>query len=104
MKAMYLIPKNVNTRFEFKDGFGWKELRIMLAGGAIGACFFFLLYWLDLHVLIRVIFLALPIVGAFMLIQPHPATRISVLDTIILQIRFTRSKKRYLYVYGGDRS
>lgn len=101
---MYLIPKNVNTRFEFKDGLGWKEVRILLSGVAVGGSLFFLLYWLELHMLICVTFLALPIVGAFMLIQPHPATRISVLDTIILQIRFTRSKKRYLYVYGGDRS
>ncbi|MDA5110973.1 hypothetical protein O3V59_21805 [Brevibacillus thermoruber] len=101
---MYLIPKNVNTRFEFRDGFGWKELGIMLIGGGTGTLLFYLLGLLSVEFVGRLILLALPIYGAFYLIQPHPLTKISVLDTLRLQIRFTRSKKRYLYVYGGDRS
>jgi|UPI0005D12B82 hypothetical protein len=101
---MYLIPKNVNTRFEFRDGFGWKELGIMLIGGGIGALLFYLLGLLSVGLVGRLILLALPIGVAFFLIQPHPMTRVSVLETVRLQVRFTRSKKRYLYVYGGDRS
>lgn len=101
---MYLIPKNVNSRFEFKDGFGWRELRIMLLGAAIGAALFFLLHWLNVYRLVILIVAALPLVGAFMLIQPHPLTRMLVLDTIILEWKFKRSKKIYLYIYGGDRN
>lgn len=99
---MYLIPKNVNTRFEFKDGFGWRELGIMLIGGAVAATLFFILTLFDPHPILRVFISALPIAVAFLLIQPHPATKVSNLETIRFQIHFRRSKKRYLYVYGSD--
>lgn len=100
---MYLIPKNVNTRFEFKDGLGWKELGILLMGAGLGALLFYFLGLLEVGIVGQLLLSAIPILVAFFFIQVHPATRISVLDTIILQIRFTQSKKRYLYVYGGDR-
>lgn len=98
---MYLIPKNVNTRFEFRDGFGFKELGIMLAGAAVGGCLFFLFGFFDIHLLIRVIVLSLPVLFAFFLIQPHPLTKISVLETFKLAIRYKRSQKRHFYKYGS---
>ncbi|UFJ41350.1 PrgI family protein [Brevibacillus humidisoli] len=100
---MYLIPKNVNTRFEFRDGVGWKEIVVMLAGVGVGLILFFLLGLFSTGLFIRLILLAAPIIGAFFLIQPHPMTKQSVLDTLWMAHRFRRSKKRYLYKFGGDR-
>lgn len=37
----YLIPANVSARFEFFDGFGWYEFKIVLIACLIGASFFF---------------------------------------------------------------
>ncbi|MCT4584053.1 MAG: hypothetical protein N4A54_03925 [Peptostreptococcaceae bacterium] len=37
----YLIPANVTTKFEFFDGFGWHELKIVAIALLIGTIFFF---------------------------------------------------------------
>ncbi|MBO8164206.1 MAG: PrgI family protein [Brevibacillus sp.] len=100
---MYLIPKKINTRFEFRDGFGWKELGILLIGAGVGLLLFFLLDLMSAGLFIRVILLAAPVVGAFFLIQPHPMTKVSVWDTFRMAYRFRQSQKLYLYKFGGDR-
>lgn len=41
--TQYLIPSNVATRFEFFDGFGWYELKIVSMALLIGAIIFFIL-------------------------------------------------------------
>lgn len=38
----YLVPANVSARFEFFEGFGWKELKIVTIALIIGVIFFFL--------------------------------------------------------------
>ncbi|HRC81205.1 MAG TPA: hypothetical protein PLF27_07450 [Sedimentibacter sp.] len=40
--AYYLVPANVSTRFEFFEGFGWPELKVVTIALAIGALIFFL--------------------------------------------------------------
>lgn len=39
--TQYLIPANVSTRFEFFEGFGWYELKIVAIACLIGAVIFF---------------------------------------------------------------
>jgi hypothetical protein len=41
--TQYLIPANVTTKFEFFEGFGWRELRIVAMAAAVGVFLFFLL-------------------------------------------------------------
>jgi len=40
---LYIIPKNVKTKFEFFSGFGWKELFISVLFLLLGAVAFFLM-------------------------------------------------------------
>lgn len=40
--AYYLVPANVSTRFEFFEGFGWHELKVVAIALAIGALLFYL--------------------------------------------------------------
>ncbi|WP_019123864.1 PrgI family protein [Brevibacillus massiliensis] len=101
---MYLIPKNVKARFEFRDGFGWKELGMMLVGAVVGVVLFLLSGLLIDSLVSRVLILLVPIAGAFLLIQPHPATKLSVLITLRMIYRFRQSKKLYLYRFGGSRN
>ncbi len=39
--TQYLIPANVSTRFEFFEGFGWEELKLVVIALIVGAFFFF---------------------------------------------------------------
>jgi len=41
--TQYPIPANVTTKFEFIEGFGWRELFIVLTAIACGVCIFYLL-------------------------------------------------------------
>lgn len=41
--TQYLVPANVTTKFEFFEGFGWYEFKIVLITCLIGGIFFFLL-------------------------------------------------------------
>lgn len=38
----YLVPANVSAKFEFFEGFGWYEFKIVLFSALIGLVFFFL--------------------------------------------------------------
>lgn len=41
--TQYLVPANVTTKFEFFEGFGWYEFKIVLITCVIGCIIFFLL-------------------------------------------------------------
>lgn len=96
---MYLIPRNISSRFEFFPGWGWTELFLLLAGLGIGALMFLLLGIVTAGP-IRVI----PVMffGFLGFISGQPLINESTLIEVVKSmLSFRRSQKLYLYQKGG---
>lgn len=99
----YMIPKNVDSRFEFFTGFGWRELFITLAGVAVGFLLFFGIGLLISHLLIRLIVLVIPAFVAFLASAPNPRSGKALMD-YFKDLKIYKSKqKRYFYRFGEGR-
>ena len=98
----YLIPKNVKTRFEIFEGFGWKELFMTLAGVAVGGIFFFLLGLLTKS-FARIFIVALFGSAGFSLGKENPKNGLSLLTFLISLKEFQKRPKRYYYIFGSGR-
>lgn len=101
-KDSYLIPKNVKTRFEFFNGFGWRELFLTLTGIAIGSVIY-ILSGLFTDSIFRVIIIF--VFGAIGFFASHsdPRTGKNVID-FLRDLKMYKSKqKRYMYVFGKGR-
>lgn len=99
---MYLIPKNVKTRFEFFTGFGWKELLITFIGLTIGTIFFFLL-GLFTQSLLRLLFVVVGGIAGFMVCKADPRTGQSLLSLVSNFRNFKSKNQTYYYVFGSGR-
>lgn len=99
----YMIPKNVKTRFEFMEGFGWKELFITLLGALIGVCLFFILLIFKFPVIIRLPLAIFPIGIAFFISKRDSRTNKSVIDLLKEFRDFSRKQRVYFYHFGTGR-
>lgn len=95
----YIIPRNVNTRFMFLPGFGWKELFITLMGLGIGLILLFLSSFFTKSML-RIFLVFLPTITAFMLTVSDPKTGISFIQLVRDLKEFNLSVRKYYYRYG----
>lgn len=99
---MYIVPKNVKTRFEFFEGFGWKEFFVTIIGAAVGGIITTILFSIT-----KSIFAILPIgIGgaiAFVISRPDPRTGISPMDYVKSSRNFQKKTKLYFYVKGGGK-
>lgn len=96
---MYLIPRNISSRFEFFPGWGWNELFLLLAGLAIGVLMFLIIGLVaagPIRVIPGMFFGFLGFISG----QPviNDSTLIEVLKSML---SFRRSQKLYLYQKGG---
>ncbi|MBO8129280.1 MAG: hypothetical protein H0Z39_08805 [Peptococcaceae bacterium] len=94
---MYLIPRNVVTRFEFFTGFGWFELIAVAVGGLIGLVLFKLTNLLGVPSLAALISGIVPPAAAFFVTRPTAAGGESLFVLLQRGMQWGRSPKRYLY-------
>lgn len=131
-KYSYLIPANVSARFEFIDGFGWRELILTALGILLG----FMLYTATgvfkktvevepkaihmnekinengmiekkvyiIPLPIRLFLLLICAFGSFTLVKKDPRMNMSVYEILLTGFEFGKKQKKYLYEYrsGGD--
>lgn len=121
----YIVPSNVSARFEFFNGFGFYELRIVLTACAIGVVIFFLLGTFKKPVpadpnttnkisiemqkkeepvipdLIRTLFIIVPTISAFFLVKKEPTSGQSLLIIVKAMRIYKKRQKRYLYKYNS---
>lgn len=101
---MYLIPKNVGGRFEFFEGFGWKELFFCVGGVIIGTVLMYLLGFVTDSRFIRI----LPIPGitaiVFFIVRSDPRLGQSILSNFLDQKKFMSRTRRYYYIFGEGRN
>lgn len=98
----FLIPKNVRTRFEFFNGFGFKELFYLVAGIVVGGSISTLIYLIT-HSLFS--FLIAAVFGAigFIAGKPDPRTGLNGLNHFKAMRAFQSKKKLFFYRHGDGR-
>ncbi|SFR11647.1 PrgI family protein [Desulfoscipio geothermicus] len=96
---MYLIPRNVVTRYEIFPGFGWFELGAVLAGAVVGAVLFGIVS-LFTAAGVRFVTLVIPPAFVFAVTRPGP-DGLSFYDLIRRKRRWAGSRRRYLYRRGS---
>lgn len=130
--TQYLIPANVTTRFEFFEGFGWYELKIVTIALIIGSLIFFALgipkhtvkvtnpLGLDTTTAIdnaqpeyksqpivptlpRALAILVPGISAFVVVKRNPSTGMSFITILKAAREFKHKQKRYLYKYNSGR-
>lgn len=96
------IPYGLATQSEYFTGFGKTELRQCFIGivafGAIGALL--LLFTGEIASLIFTLLVG--VAGSIMMTRKDPNTRISVVGQVGNMIRFSKSQKRYRYIYRSS--
>lgn len=126
--TQYLIPANVTTKFEFFEGFGWYEFKIVLIALLIGTAFFFALGLPQKTVQVqttlsvdqttgdsqsafkskqvpiiptlpRALLILIPGVAAFFIVKRNPSSGMSLMITIRSSREFKQKQKLYLYKY-----
>lgn len=98
----YIIPKKINTRFEFFPGIGFPELIIIVVGLLIATIFFFAI-GLFTQSLIRVLVFLPGFLIPFALVYQDPRNGISLLK-ILRDVKIFNSRpKRYTYIHGKGR-
>lgn len=123
----YLVPANVATKFEFFEGFGWWELKIVLISSLVGLAIFFalglpkkiikeqqsIINQQDLKVievekkvpqipgLARSFAIIIPGAGAFIIVRRNPISGMSLVTTLRSSKEFKKKQKRYMYRYNS---
>lgn len=127
--TQYLIPANVSARFEFFEGFGWAELRVVILACLIGTGIFFGLGMFKKTVKIdnsvpiemqigaeatglnnearvpvipgvfRSLAIIIPGAGAFLLVKKDPSNGMSLIYLVKSSKEFKKKQKLYLYKY-----
>lgn len=99
---VYIVPKNVKTRFQIFEGFGWFELFLFLLGLGIGAMISGILYFV-FRSLFCFIFAVFGGAVGFFLGKPDPRTGRSALDLVNDYKDFNTRPKKYYYRFGRGR-
>lgn len=91
----YLIPVNINKRFEFFPGFGWKELFLMTILGGVGLLFSLFLGLFISHPARYLCIVILAGIG-YLLAKPQEGS-MTGFDMLIYIRNFFKSQKIYLF-------
>jgi len=95
----YLIPQNVETKFQFFPGFSWFEVGVVVAAFLLGLLLVYMLGFFTASTGRYILLLLFP-AGAIFLFKPAPDG--SSLYQLLVNLReWLKSRKRYLYEYRG---
>jgi type IV secretory pathway VirB3-like protein len=99
---VYLIPKNIRTRFEFFQGFGAFELFLTISFIAVGLIVSFLVFFLSKHMLSFLIVIFFGALG-LLVVKKDPRFGLSILELIFEYKHFYSKQRTYFYRYGSGR-
>lgn len=99
---MYFIPRNIKTRFEFIDGFGFYELFVFLIFAGIGGGISFFVYFLTKKFFSFLLFILISAAG-FIGVRKDPRMGNSFFDLIIEFKSFSSKQQTYFYEFGTGR-
>lgn len=99
-KTLY-IPSNIKTRQEFFEGYGATELYKTIGTATICSIFCLILYAINHSIALSVVIMLSGIAASIMFVTKDRNNQ-SVLDQIVLMIRFSKSQKKYQYNYTDE--
>lgn len=94
---MFLVPRNVVTRFQFFPGFGIRELGFSLAGVAVGGVCYLVAGLANAAAYIRIPVGVLPVAAAYAMTRPG-ADGMSMLDLIRRWRAYRRGQQTYISI------
>lgn len=93
------IPYGLNIEQEYFTGFGQTELKHFIIGFVGFGCLGALLLLITGEFFALIVTLIVGAAGSFIMTKRDPITRVSVIGQVGNMIRFSKSQKRYNYVY-----
>lgn len=93
------IPYGLSVEQEYFPGFGKTELKRFFIGTACSAALGALLLLITGEPFAIIVPVIIGAAGSFMMTKRDPVTRASVVGQIANIIRFSKSQKRYSYIY-----
>ena len=99
MDDKIIIPYGLTMEQEYFPGFGSRELRQFLIGGAASAVLGALLLIFSGQLLALIVCIMIGASGSIMAVRKDPYTRISVVMQIGNMIKFRRTQQNFRYVY-----
>lgn len=97
MDELY-IPQGIKTRTEYFEGFGMKELIYLIVSVLVTGTIAYIGYSLALLSIMKAIFIVMVIPTTVVFLTKKTEMNISVLEELMLLIRFHRSQKYYPYI------
>lgn len=97
MDELY-IPQGIKTRTEYFEGFGMKELIYLIVSVLVTGTIAYIGYSLTLLSIMKAIFIVMVIPTTVVFLTKKTEMNISVLEELLLLIRFHRSQKYYPYI------
>ena len=97
MDELY-IPQGIKTRTEYFEGFGMKELIYLIVSVLVTGTIAYIGYSLALLSIMKAIFIVMVIPTTVVFLTQKKEMNISVLEELMLLIRFHRSQKYYPYI------
>lgn len=97
-KPELYIPVQIRRRKEYFDGYGKTELRNTIISGCIGVAVGMVVYLYTKQILAIIIIITIFTSGAVVLTKKDKTNR-SSLDYLLLDIKFSKSNKKYKYKY-----
>ena len=99
MDDKIIIPYGLTMEQEYFPGFGSRELRQFLIGGAASAVLGALLLIFSGQLLALIVCIMIGASGSIMAVRKDPYTRISVVTQIGNMIKVRRTQQNFRYVY-----
>lgn len=99
---MYFIPRNIKTRFEFFEGFGFLELFLFLMFAAVGGSISYIVY-LFTKKFFSIMFLVLFGAVGLVAVRKDPRLGVSAFDLMREYRHFSSKQKSYYYHFGTGR-
>ncbi len=95
------IPVNIKTRFEFFDGYGFKELVPTIVAALVSGFFAFIIHAAAGGMILPVL-LVLVTVAASVMALSKGENNMSVIDQTKCVLRFMREQRGYAYHYTDE--
>jgi len=98
MNDLYLIPKNINAKFQLLPGFGWRELFVTLSFMGVGGVIALILHLFNAPIFLLFIIVVLFGAAGYMLSMEDPRTGMSLLRVMKSMRKFKQKQNMYFYI------
>lgn len=99
--TQYLIPANVNIKFEFVEGIGWKEFIFIVASIILSYVLYIIGGLVKVTPIIRLIVASLIVGATYLFVRVEPSTGFSMVSLLRNKKDFKSKQLLYIYKYNS---